>query len=173
MLGLTPLGAFHTAISLLALAAGFIALARYQEISTKTAMGRTFVAGTILSCVTGLGIFQHGGFGNPHILAIVTLMVLALALLAERAGSFGQASRYVATGGYSLTLFFHFIPGTIETLTRLPSAAPYLANPEDPKALPIIGGFFLVFLMGSALQMVRLRRPVTPIAGRVAPTSVA
>jgi uncharacterized membrane protein len=157
MFGLTPLGAVHTAISLIALVAGFVALWRYKEISTGTFSGQTFVGGTVLSCLTGLGIFQHGGFGNPHILAIVTLVVLAVALAAERKDAFGRVSRYVATVSYSLSFFFHFIPGTVETLTRLPAGAPYLSNPDDPKAQPIIGVFFFLFLVGATLQVLRLR----------------
>jgi uncharacterized membrane protein len=157
MLGLTPLGTVHTAISLIALAAGFVALARHKEISTRTRGGVLFAGGTVLSCLTGLGIFQHGGFGNPHILAIVTLVVLTLAFVAEHRAVFGALSRYVATVSYSLAFFFHFIPGTVETLTRLPAGAPYLANPEDPKAQPIIGFYFLLLVIGATLQVLRLR----------------
>jgi uncharacterized membrane protein len=159
MLGLTLLGTIHTAISLIALAAGFVALARNREISTAGLSGRIFIGGTVLSCLTGFGIFQHGGFGNPHILAIVTRVVLAIALAAEHRGMFGALSRYVAAVSYSLAFFFHFIPGTVETLTRLPAGAPYLANPDDPKAQPIIGVFFLLFLLGATLQVLGLRTP--------------
>lgn len=157
MLGLTPLGTIHTAISLVALFAGFVALWRYREISTRSRSGMVFIVGTVLSCLTGLGIFQHGGFGNPHILAIITLVVLAVALTAELQSVFGNASRYVASVSYSLAFFFHFVPGTVETLVRLPAGAPYLANPDDPKAQPIIGFFFLLFLVGATLQVLRLR----------------
>ena len=111
MLGLTPLGTFHTAISLIALAAGFAALWRDKEISTRSIAGKVFIGGTSVSCLTGFGIFQHGGFGNPHILAIITLVVLGIALLAEHAQVLGRASRYVETMSYSLALFFHFISG--------------------------------------------------------------
>jgi uncharacterized membrane protein len=158
MLGLTPLGTFHTVVALIAVAAGFAALARYKEISTRTRSGSVFFWGTVIACVTGFGIFQHGGFGNPHILGIVELIVLAAALAAERRSSFGRASRYVGTLGFSLALFLHFIPATVETLTRLPAGAPYLANPEDPKAQPIIGIFFVLFLIGATLQVLRLRK---------------
>ena len=65
MLGLTQLGVFHTAISLIAVVAGFIALFRYKEISPRSPAGKIYVAGTVISCLTGFGIFQHGGFGNP------------------------------------------------------------------------------------------------------------
>lgn len=158
MFGLTPLGTLHTAISLVALAAGVIALSRNRAISSRGVADQVFIGGTILSCLSGLGIFQHGGFGNPHVLAILTLVVLGIALIAERAAIFGGVSRYVATVGYSLAFFFHFIPGTVETLTRLPAGAPYLANPDDPKAQPIIGFFFLLFLVGATLQVRRMRQ---------------
>ena len=163
MLGLTTLGTVHTAISLIALVAGFVGLWRYKEISTRTVSGQTFVGGTVVSCLTGLGIFQHGGFGIPHILAIVTLVVLAIAFAAERA-LFGRLSNYVASVSYSLSFFFHFIPGTVETLTRLPAGAPYLSNPDDPKAQPIIGVFSILFLIGTMLQIVRLRSAPQPAA---------
>ena len=47
-LGLTPLGVFHTAISLVALGAGIVALVRYREISPKRSSGRIYVATTIV-----------------------------------------------------------------------------------------------------------------------------
>ena len=163
-MGLTPLGTVHTAISLIALAAGFVALWRHREISTRTRSGIVFVAGTALSCLTALFIFQRGGFGIPHVLALVTLVVLAVALLAEHRQTFGAVSRYVATVAYSLAFFFHFIPGTVETLTRVPAGAPYLANPDDPKAQPIIAVFFFLFLVGATLQVLRLRAAPRPQA---------
>ncbi len=159
MFGLTPLGTLHTAISLLALLAGAVSLWRDKEINSRTVLGQVFLGATILSCVSGFGIFQRGGFGNPHILGVITLVVIAVALAAERATLFGTVSRYVATVGYSMTFFFHFIPGTVETLTRMPAGAPYLANPDDPKAQPIVGFFFLLFLVGATLQVRRLRQP--------------
>src|SRR5256885_14568987 len=97
MFGLTPLGTFHTAISLIAVVAGFIALARDREISTRSAAGAVFFWGTVITCLTGFGIFQHGGFGKPHLLCIVTLIVLGGALAAQRGSALGRGSRYVAT----------------------------------------------------------------------------
>lgn len=156
MFGLTMLGTIHTAISIAAVIAGFVALVRYRQITTRDGAGLAFAIGTLLSCLTGLPIFQHGGFGPPHALAILTLIVLAVAYAGERA-KLGRASRYIAVLGFSFALFLHFIPGTVETLTRLPAGAPYLANADDPKAQPIIGVFFLIFVVGAVLQLRRLR----------------
>src|SRR3989449_9824894 len=136
MFGLTPLGTFHTAVGLIAVVAGFVALARDREISTRSAAGSLFFWGTVITCLTGFGIFQHGGFGKPHVLGIITLIVLGAAVAAQRASAFGRVSRYVATLGYSLGLFLHFIPATVETLTQLPAGVPLPANPHDPQHHP-------------------------------------
>ncbi len=90
-LGLTSLGIVHTAISLIAVIAGLIALFRYKEITLRTGWGRIFVWTTVLTCLTGFGIFQHGGFGKPHALGILTLAALAVGAAAGRGAFFGQA----------------------------------------------------------------------------------
>jgi uncharacterized membrane protein len=79
MFGLTPLGVVHTAMSLVAVAAGFIALVRDRRISPGNMLGKVYVIATALTCLTGFGIFQHGGFGKPHVLGIITLVVLGVA----------------------------------------------------------------------------------------------
>src|SRR6266446_2140949 len=133
MLGLTSLGTFHTAISLIAVAAGFILLVREKEISPRTLLGKIYVAATVVVCLTGFGIFQHDGFGKPHALGIITLVVLGVAAVAGYSNFFGRASRYVETVSYSATLFFHMIPGITETSTRLPPGAPLLSSPDAPE----------------------------------------
>jgi len=83
MFGLTSLGVVHTAISLVALAAGVLCFVRYKEIPAGSALGQTYIWTTVLTCLTGFGIFQHGGFGKPHALGVLTLVVLGLAALAR------------------------------------------------------------------------------------------
>src|SRR5258706_11859636 len=100
MFGLTPLGIFHTAVSLVAVAVGAIALIRDGKISWDNSLGKIYVVTTIIVCVTGFGIFQHGGFGKPHALGVITLLVLGVVYAANKK-SFGKSSPYVETVGYS------------------------------------------------------------------------
>lgn len=157
MFGLTQLGMFHTAISLIAVVAGAIALFRYREISPRNGLGRTYIITTVITALTGFGIFQHGGFGPPHMLGIITLVVLAIAFAAGRTRLFGRASPYVETVSYSATFFFHFIPGFTESLTRLPLGAPLLASQEAPELKAITGLLLVAFLIGAWLQVRRIR----------------
>src|SRR5262245_5053003 len=105
ILGLTTLGTFHTAIAFMALGAGIVALLRDREISPRSMAGQIYVLATVIVCLTGFGIFQHDGFGKPHILGIVTLVVLAIAAIAGYTRLFGRLSPYVETVSYSATFF--------------------------------------------------------------------
>ena len=158
MSGLTTIGIVHTAISLVAVAAGLYAFFRDKEISPRHGVGRVYVWTTVFTCLTGFFIFQHGGFGKPHALGIITLLVLALAWAARSTRLFGRAGRYIETVSYSLTFFFHMIPGFTETFTRLPADAPVFTGPDDPTLQKVIGVVFLLFLAGAFLQVMRLRR---------------
>jgi len=157
MLGLTSLGIFHTAISLVAVAAGLVALVRDRRITWSNRIGKVYVAMTVLTCVTSLGIFQHGGFGKPHVLAIITLAVIGLALAAGSTALFGRASRYVETVSYSATFLFHLIPGITESTTRLPPGAPLLANADAPALQTATAVLLVLFLAGATLQVLQMR----------------
>ena len=162
MLGLTNLGIVHTLISLVAVGAGIVAFLRYGAISSRNGVGMTYIVTTVLTCLTGFPIFQHGGFGPPHILGVITLITLAVILAAERANVFGRASAYIATIGYSLTFFFHMIPAFTETSTRLPPSAPLTTGPDDPQLQAAIGIAFVGFLIGAVVQYRRLRKGGKP-----------
>jgi uncharacterized membrane protein len=156
-LRLSPFGLLHTAIGLFAVASGVVALVRHGAISPRTVPGRLYVVATVVTCLTGFGLFRHGGFDEPHALGVLTLVVLALAGAAGR-GRLGRASCAIETVAYSATLFFHAIPGLAETLTRLPPGAPLFADREAPGLQRLAGLAFLLFLGGAWLQVRRLRR---------------
>ena len=158
IMGLTSLGIVHTVISLVAVAAGLIALIRDREISTRDWNGKIYVITTVLTCLTGFGIFQHGGFGKPHVLGIITLLVLGIAAVAEKSRFFGRHSRYVAAVSYSATFFFHMIPALTETTTRLPAGAPLVSDRDGPELQTAAGVLFLLLIVGAALQVRMLRK---------------
>lgn len=165
-LNLSVFGTFHTAIALVAVVAGIVAVLGHGEIGTRTRSGRVYVLFTVATCATGLFIFRHGGFGPPHAVAILALAALAIAYLAETRGSALGLARYVAVLGYSLTLFLHWIPGLVETGTRLPRDNPVFEGPEDPMLRALTGIGFLLYLAGATGQALRIRRSRNGLAVR-------
>jgi hypothetical protein len=163
MFGLTSLGVVHTAISLVAVIAGLIALLRDGRIAPRSPLGRLYLWTTVLTCLTAFGIFQHGGFGKPHALAVITLVVLAIATIAGRTSVFGAASRHVETVSYSATFLFHLIPAITETSTRLPLGAPLLPNADAPQLAAATAGLVVLFLIGATWQVLKLRQKMVPL----------
>jgi uncharacterized membrane protein len=156
LFGLTSLGVFHTLISLVAVATGAISLIRDGKISWNNDLGKIFVLTTIIVCLTGFGIFQHGGFGKPHVLGVITLVTLVVIWAASK-GSLGKSSAYIERVGYSLTFFFHIVPAVTESATRLPLDAPLASSPEDPRIQMVIGICLILFLIGAVLQVRKMR----------------
>lgn len=169
LLNITAFGAFHTVIAIVGVIAGFVALIAHREIRITSRSGAIFFWFTIGAAVTGLFIFRRGGFGAPHVLSVLTLLVLALGWFAERRRSFGRLSVYVAALFNLTALFFHFIPAFVESLTRLPLGAPYAAGPEDPRLFGPIGTAFMLYLFAAIWQTLRIRgaarRSPSPGAG--------
>lgn len=161
MLGLSALGAVHTAIALVAVLSGFTLSLRFGRIGADLALGKAYIVCTALACLTSLGIFMHGGFNVAHSLALITLAVLGVALAAGRHRDTSRAATYVETLGYSTTLFFHMIPALNETFTRIPVGAPLFTGPDDPALQRVFGFVFLAYLLGIALQVRHIWR--TPL----------
>jgi uncharacterized membrane protein len=151
-MGLTNLGIVHTLVSIVALACGLAALLKYHQIPHGSTLGKVYFWTTFVTAATGLGIFQHGGFGPPHVLSILTIIALAVAWAA--AGNlFGGASRYLVVAAYTTTVLFHLIPGFTETLTRLPPGSPVAASQDAPILVGIDSVLFVVYLIVLGLQL--------------------
>jgi uncharacterized membrane protein len=153
MAGLTTFGAVHTAIALVGFGAGVAALARDYEIRFNNGMGKFYVFATFLAAASGLFIFNHGGFGPPHVLSILTMLTLTAGVLAATTKLFGKASAHVEIISFTTTILFHLIPAFTETLTRLPVDAPLLATPEAPEFKAIYGTLFVLYGAGLTLQL--------------------
>lgn len=164
MFGLSALGAVHTAIALVAVISGFAMTLRFGRIGTDLALGKTYVGCTAAACLSSLGIFMHGGFNVAHSLALMTLVVLGVAMAAGRQRDNSRVATYVETLGFSTTLFFHMIPALNETFTRIPTGAPLFTGPDDPALQRLFGFIFLAYLLGIALQIRHIWK--TPAAMR-------
>lgn len=153
MAGLTTLGAVHTAIALVGFGAGVATLLRDCEIRFGNSTGKFYVLATFIAAASGLFIFNHGGFGPPQVLSLLTILTLLAGMLAATTPVFGKASELVEIICFSTTLLFHLIPAFTESLIRLPVGAPLLTSPEAPEFQAIYGALFVLYGIGLALQL--------------------
>lgn len=165
---LTPLGLFHTLVSLVAVLFALLAVLWERGVTPKTPIGRTYLWSLLITTITGFPIVRHGTIGPPHVVGAITLVVLAVAAVAEWTHVFGRASEYVKTIGYSTTILLLMIPTVTETLTRVPPGAPLVASPEAPIFKPLYSVLLVMFLVAVTLQVRRLRAARLGPTGRVA-----
>lgn len=158
MLNITPFGWFHTAISLVSLFGGLYALLRHHDIRYASPLGKAYTWFTVATCLTSFFLMRTGNLSEAHGLTVLTLIVLTVAVLLGRHAVLGSWRHVASSLAFTLTVYFHFIPGFTETLTRVPIGAPLVSGPQDPLLQKLVGATFLVFLVGMALQVRVLRR---------------
>ena len=158
MPAMTLLGWFHTIMGIAALLFAAGAISRHGVIKASTQLGGAYLVVTVIVAGSALGIYNQGGFGIAHILALLTLGAALGGFLLERFNIFGAASQYFQAIAYSATILFHMIPAITDFLRRLPVGDPFIDSFDSP----VLQGFHLAFLtlyvVGVSIQIVRLRK---------------
>ena len=158
---MTMLGWFHTILGIGAVLTGFYAIAKFKIISLENKIGQIYVVLTAIVAGSALGIYNQGGFGIAHILAVLTLIALVGAIVMEKFKIFGGFSKYFQALGYTSTFLFHMIPAITDFLRRLPVGDPFIDSFEDPLLLNFHTAFLVIYLLGLIAQMIWLRKQAT------------
>ena len=150
---MTLLGWFHTVLGVFALISAFYTLIKYKIISLVQFSGKLYLLLTIIVAASALGIYNQGGFGVAHMLAILTLVALAGGVIMEKVKLFGSFSKYFQALGYSSTILFHMIPAITDFLRRLPVDDPFADSFDDPLVIGFQLLFVLIYIVAITLQM--------------------
>ena len=155
---MTMLGWFHTILGVVAVLSGFYTLYKYRVISMEEVSGRLYVYVTLLVAGSALGIYNQGGFGIAHALAVLTLIAITGGFVMEKTKLFGSFSKYLQALAYTSTLLFHMIPAITDFLRRLPVGDPFIDSFEDPLLVNFHLAFLLIFVIGIIAQIFWLKK---------------
>jgi hypothetical protein len=140
------------------LVAGFYTLVVYKVITLEHKSGQLYLGFTLIAAVTALMIYNQGGFGPAHMLAVLTLLALIAGFLVSKISALSKIAAYFQAFCYTATLLFHMIPAITDGLLRLPANDPILTTIHDP----MLRGFYLLFLViffvGYAFQFFWLKK---------------
>jgi hypothetical protein len=155
---LSTLGAIHTLISVLPVGAAIYGFSRYGGIEPQSRSGQLYIASLVLSVFTAFGLSSTGHFNAGHALGILALLAVVASLLMPRLSFLGRARPYLATLGWSFSVFLLLVPGINETLSRLPVDHPLANGPTSPVVQGALLAWVLVFIVGYGVQAVLLKR---------------
>ena len=155
---MTMLGWFHTIMGVIAILTAAYTLYRHRIIRASDKLGRAYLVITLVVAGSALAIYNQGGFGAGHILAVLTLTALLVGYLLETLAPFGKWSVYLQTGAYTATVLFHMIPAITDFLRRLPVGDPFVDSLDAPLVQNFHLAFLAVFAVGVVTQWMWLTR---------------
>ena len=155
---MTLLGWFHTVMGVIAILTAAYTLYQHRIIRAADKSGRAYLLITLVVAGSALAIYNQGGFGVGHILAVLTLTALIAGYLLESLALFGKWSVYLQTGAYTATVLFHMIPAITDFLRRLPVGDPFVDSLDAPLVQSFHLAFLAAYIVGVLAQWVWLTR---------------
>ena len=150
----------HVIISLIAIAAGFVVLSGLLGSNRMAGMTALFLITTILTNATGF-LFPFEKLLPSHIIALLSLVLLAIACIALYGMKLSGAWRWIYVVTALLSLYFNVFVLVIQSFLKIPALT--ALAPGNPPAGPVFAvaqGVVLVFFIVVIIGSVRRFRPL-------------
>lgn len=108
----------HVIISLVGIASGLVVIGAMLANRPLGAMNLVFLVTTIATSVTGF-FFPFKTFGPPHILGVLSLIVLAAALWALYGARLAGAARWIYVVSAVVALYFNVFVGVVQAFGKI------------------------------------------------------
>jgi hypothetical protein len=121
----------HVVISLVGIATGFIVM--FGLLAGKRLDGLTavFLATTVATSVTGFGFPIHK-VGPPHIVGAISLVILAVALVARYGFKLGGAWRRIYVITAVIALYLNVFVGIVQAFQKVPALKAMAPTQSEP-----------------------------------------
>jgi vacuolar-type H+-ATPase subunit I/STV1 len=149
----------HVVLSLIGIVAGLVVFAEMVGGKRLDTWNGLFLVTTILTSVTGF--FFHSAFGPPRVIGIISLVLLAAALLALYGRGLAGAWRAVYVITALLALYLNVFVGVVQAFQKVPflqALAPTQSEPPFLVAQIVVLAAFLIFGFLAFRRFPRLSR---------------
>jgi hypothetical protein len=131
---------FHVLLSLIAIAAGIVVAFAMLGSNRLPVLTAIFLLTTVATSVTGF-MFHFASFGPPEIVGVISLVDLAVALLALYVYKLSGAWRWIYVATALLALYLNVFVGVVQTFQKVPffhALAPTQTEPPFAVAQGIV-----------------------------------
>ncbi len=151
----------HVLISLIAIAAGLAALVEMLRGRFPSALTAVFLTFTILTSVTGF-FFHSKAIGPPHIVGVISLVVLAASLFAFYVRRNLGIWRKVYVGTAILALYLNVFVLVVQSFAKLAPLKALAPTQTEPPFAAAQGVVLVAFIVLGVLA-VRRSRPTLSV----------
>jgi hypothetical protein len=148
----------HVLISLLGIAAGLIVMERLLRNRELGLSNVIFLTATILTSVTGF-FFPFKAFGPPHAIGVISLVILAVALVALYYGNLIGAWRWIYVVTAVMALYFNVFVGVVQAFQKVGRLRVLAPTQTEPPFAVAQGAVLLLFLILGLVALRRFRPP--------------
>jgi hypothetical protein len=154
----------HVIISLIAIVAGIIVMFGLLGSSRMPGLTAIFLLFTILTSATGF-LFPFEKLLPSHIIAIISLVLLAIACIALYGMKLSGAWRWIYVLTAMISLYFNVFVLVIQSFLKVPALTALApGNPPSGPAFAVIQGIVLLFFVVVIIGAMRRYRPMPAYA---------
>ena len=133
LFGMDALTLVHVLLSLIGIVSGFVVLAGMFDSRRLESWTALFLITTVMTSVTGF-LFPFTKLLPSHIFGIISLVFLALALLAHYAFHFTGAWRGIYAAGMGIAVYLNFFVLVTQLFLKVPALHALAPNaPDNPE----------------------------------------
>lgn len=163
-MSLATFTAVHVVISLIGIAAGLIVLVGMLGASRLPGWTALFLGSTVLTSVTGF-FFPAAQVLPSHVVGVISLVVLAVTLVALYVTRLAGSWRWIYVTGAVLALYLNSFVGVVQAFLKVPALnrlAPTQSEPPFVVAQLLVVALFVVLGIRAVMKF----RPTVPRPGQ-------
>src|SRR6202451_2535315 len=157
-----PFTQLHVIISLIGIASGLIVVLAMLGAKRVPAWAAIFLATTVATSVTGF-MFHFASFGPPEIVGVISLVVLALALLALYANKLSGSWRWIYVAAAVCALYLNVFVAVVQTFQKVAFFHALAPTQQEPP-FAVAQGIVLVVFVILAIAAAKKFRPAARAA---------
>lgn len=142
----------HVVLSLIGIASGLLVLLGMLGGRTFSGLTALFLATTVLTSVTGF-LFPSAQFGPSHIVGVISLIVLAAALVGLYVYGLDGAWRWIYVVGAVAALYLNVFVGVVQAFQKLAFLQPLAPTQSEPLFVVAQVAALVIFVVLGAVAL--------------------
>jgi hypothetical protein len=144
----------HVIISLIGILSGLVVVLAMCSGKRMPGWTATFLTTTVLTSATGF-LFHSTSFGPPHVIGVLSLVILAIALVALYVKHLSGAWRRIYILTAVLALYLNAFVGVVQAFQKVPFLRALAPTQKEP---PFLVAQVLVLVFFAAITLIALKQ---------------
>jgi hypothetical protein len=153
----------HVLLSLVAIVTGLIVMIGMWSAHRLEGWTALFLTTTVLTSVTGY-LFHSAQFGAPHVIGLLSLVLLVLAILARYSYHLAGPWRWIYVVSALLALYFNVFVAVVQAFQKVALLQPLAPTGTEPPFAFTQGLVLVAFGLFTFAALKRFRPDAAPVA---------